>query len=193
MTLSTWRTPLQRSLRPEGASTSSPVWSNSALTYLRSTSNPDRYAGPPELSYRICRRGGFARNLRKDWDFITIPSAVSGQECIIEHRLPIQKLQFWEKRADGYRDEVRPERGEIWAIEPSQGGLGTFWWAWGDLEGDLKGKRFCNDSWYEQDSRDHSEEEAGKDEEHDDWVESEGDNGFGLTMAIESPAELTFV
>ncbi|MCJ1425285.1 hypothetical protein MMC29_003173, partial [Sticta canariensis] len=86
VTLSSWRTPLERSLSPED--TSSPVWLNSALTYLRSTSNPDRYGGPPELGYKVHRRGGFGRDLREDWDFITIPSLKSGEEAVVQHRLP---------------------------------------------------------------------------------------------------------
>ncbi|KAL8718822.1 MAG: hypothetical protein Q9225_004085 [Loekoesia sp. 1 TL-2023] len=143
ITLSSWRTPLERSLSPKDSS--SPVWINSALTYLCSTSNPDRYGGPPELGYKVHRRRGFARNLRDNWDFITIPSFKSGEEVVVEHRLPVEKLQFWKKRDDGYRDEVKPEKGGKWDIGPSEGALGTFWWTWGDLDEDLKGKEFRND------------------------------------------------
>ncbi len=188
VTLSTWRTPLERSLSPE--SSSSPVWFTSALTYLRSTSNADRYGGPPELGYRVGQRGGFARNLREDWDFLTIPSLASGEEIVVEHRLPVEKLQFWKKRNNGYRDEVQPEKGEKWGIGPSEGGLGTFWWRWGDLERDLKGKEFRNDEWY--DEKPGNEEEDSQSEEKK-WIESEGKNGFGLTMETENHAELTFV
>ncbi|MCJ1467194.1 hypothetical protein MMC07_005817 [Pseudocyphellaria aurata] len=184
VTLSSWRTPLERSL--SGDHTSSPVWLHSALTYLRSTSNPDRYGGPPELGYKVHRRGGFARNLREDWDFITIPSLESGQEVVVQHRLPVEKLQFWQKRDDGYRDSATPERGEKWTLGPSEGGLGTFWWRWGDLEGDLKGKRFRNDEWYDGEKGDGDGEAA-------EWLESEGENGFGLCMEIENQAEVTFV
>lgn len=183
VTLSSWRTPLERSLSPED--TSSPVWLNSALTYLRSTSNPDRYGGPPELGYKVHRRGGFSRDLREDWDFITIPSLESG-EVVVQHRLPVEKLQFWKRRDDGYRDEVKPEKGGKWAIGPSEGGLGTFWWRWGGLEGDLKGKEFRNDEWFEGEKGDRGGEGT-------EWVESEGENGFGLCMEIENQAEVIFV
>lgn len=174
---------MERSLSPED--TSSPVWLSSALTHLRSTSNPDRYGGPPELGYKVHRRGGFDRNLRESWDFITIPSLESGEEVEVQHRLPVEKLQFWKKRDDGYRDEVKPEKGEEWVVGPSEGGLGTFWWRWGDLEGDLKGKEFRNDEWFDG-------EKGDREGEGKQWVESEGENGFGLCMEIENQAEIIF-
>lgn len=105
---------------------------------------------------------------------------------MVQHRLPVEKLQFWKRRDDGYRDEVKPEKEEKWTIGPSEGGLGTFWWRWGDLEGDLKGKEFRNDEWFD-------EEEGDKEGEGAEWVESEGENGFGLCMEIENHAEVIFV
>ena len=181
VTLSTWRTPLERSILP--GDVTSPVWINSALTYFRSTSNPDRYGGPPELGYRVHRRGSFARNLREDWDFITIPSLESGKEVTVEHRVAIERLQFWEKRDDGYRDEVTPMKEERWAIGPDRGGLGTFWWRIGDLDADLQGKKFKNDEWFD---------EEQQDDDNVQLIESEGANGFGLTMEIENQAEVIF-
>ncbi|KAL9630444.1 MAG: hypothetical protein Q9204_004719 [Flavoplaca sp. TL-2023a] len=188
LTLSSWRTPLERSLSPEASF--SPVWHNSALTYFHSTSNPDRYGGPPGLGYKVCHRGGFARNLRENWDFITIPSFESGEEVVVEHILPVEELQFWKKRDDGYRDEVKPEKGEKWVIGPSEGALGTFWWVWGDLDGDLKEKQFRNDEWFEGETEDGEGVREGEGKE---WVESEGENGFGLSMEIEKLAEVVFV
>lgn len=105
---------------------------------------------------------------------------------LVEQRLPVEKLQFWETRDDGYRDEVKPEEGEKWLIGPSEGGLGTFWWRRGDLEGDLKGKEFRNDGWFDG-------EKGNREGEGEKWVESEGANGFGLTMEIENQAEVEFV
>lgn len=109
---------------------------------------------------------------------------------VVEHRFPVEKLQFWKKRDDRYRDEVKPEKGEKWFIGPSEGGLGTFWWHWGDLEGDLKGKEFRNDEWFDGEKGDRNREREGEGET---WVESEGANGFGLTMEIENQAEVEFV
>lgn len=105
---------------------------------------------------------------------------------LVEQRLPLEKLQFWETRDDGYRNEVKSEKGEKWLIGPTEGGLGTFWWRWGELEGDLKGKEFRNDEW-------HDGENNNREGEGEKWVESEGENGFGLTMEIENQAEVEFV
>lgn len=190
VTLSTWRTPLERSLSPEDSS--SPVWLNSALTYLRSTRDDNPYGGPPAMSYKVHRRGGFARNLREDWDFITIPSLESGGEVVVEHRLPIQELQFWEKGSNAYVDNVKPEKREVWNTGPSEGGLGTFWWAWGNLKGNLKDKDFRNDEWFDGEHEDVNGNE-GRGQADRDWIYPEGENGFGLCMEVENQAGVTFV
>ncbi|KAL9590708.1 MAG: hypothetical protein Q9203_000504 [Teloschistes exilis] len=153
---------------------------------VRCTTDPDRYGGPPELGYKILHRGGFARDLRRDWNFITIPSQESGQEVTVEHRVKVENLQFWKRRDDGYRDKVKLEEGEKWVIGPSEGGLGTFWWRWGDSERDLKEKEFWNDEWYEGRKNDDGGDREGDGRE---GVESEGENGFGLIMEIENQAE----
>ncbi|KAL8994157.1 MAG: hypothetical protein Q9169_005803 [Polycauliona sp. 2 TL-2023] len=189
VTLSTWRTPLERASSANNSS--SPVWINSALTYFRSTLDQDRYGRPPALGYRICRWGGFARNLREDWDFITVPSFEDGGEVILEHKMPVEDLRFWKKRSDGYKASIKPEKGEIWTIGPSAGGLGTFWWAWGDLDGTLKDKSFVNDEWYDGESEGPSPNQ-GKGQADEECVYPEGPNGFGLCMIIKSQAEVTF-
>ena len=126
--LSRCRTPLERPLLP--GDFTSPVWVTSALTYFRSTSNPDRYGGPPKMGYRVHRRRSFARNLREDWDFITIPSMESGNKVTVEHRVPIEKLQFWEKRNDGHRDELTPIKEEKWVMDLIEAGWGLFGGEW---------------------------------------------------------------
>jgi hypothetical protein len=70
-------------------------------------------------------------------------------------------------------------------VGPSAGALGTFWWRWGSLEGDLKGKRFRADEWWDGDK--------GNGAEGGDWVKSEGENGFGLTMEVENEAVVKLV
>ena len=137
------------------------------------------------MGYRVHRRGFFARNLREDWDFIAIPSLESGKEVAVNHRVPIETLQFWRKREDGYRDEVKPEKGEVWVIGPREDGLGTFWWKFGDLEGNLRDKGFKNDEWF--DSEQETEKSNGVD-----MVDNEGENGYGLTIDIQDQAEVTF-
>lgn len=140
----------------------------------------------------VHRRHGFARNLRESWDFLTIPSLESGEEVVVKHQLPLHTLQFWKKRNDGYRDEVTPEKGESWTIGPSEGGLGTFWWAWGDLRGGLREKEFRNDEWYDGEKGD-ADGKEGRGEDGTEWIFPEGENGFGLCMDIENQAVITFV
>ena len=104
---------------------------------------------------------------------------------IVKHLVPVERLQFWRKREGGYRDEVKPEKGEVWAIGPSAGGLGTFWWKFGNLEEDLRDRGFKNDEWF--DGEQETEKYNGVE-----MVDSEGENGYGLTLDIENQAEVTF-
>ncbi len=76
-------------------------------------------------------------------------------------------------------------------VAPSEGGLGTFWWRWGDLEGELGGKKFMSDEWFDGERGDGDGD--GKGREREEWVKSEGENGFGLTMEVENEAEIEFV
>lgn len=116
---------------------------------------------------------------------MTVPSAESGQEVVISHNLPLERLRFWSTNPDTDTGSVRPEKGEKFRISPSEGSLGTFWWRWGGLDEDLAEKKFCNNEWFEGsiDEGQHGEE----------WLDSEGDNGFGLTMEVENEAEVEFV
>ncbi len=103
--------------------------------------------------------------------------------------LPLEKLQLWLLKSYGYRDEVKPLKGEKFLIAPREGALGTFWWRWGDLDGELGGKKFMSDEWFDGDTGDGKRCEDGNGEE---WVKSEGENGFGLTMDIENEAVIEF-
>ena len=200
ITLATWRNPLERrlpspqpnssqeepSVQAETGATpsTSPVWMNSALTPLRSMTHPSKFAGPAALGLVACGRGGYSRDLRESWDFITVPPAGQG-EVVVKHLLPRDDLRFWGKTGAG--EEMKPEKGEKYVIGPSERGLGTFWWRWGDLKGDLAGKEFRADEWWE--VRDAEQALAG---EGGEWVESEGEGGFGLTMEVESEAVVEF-
>lgn len=56
------------------------------------------------------------------------------------------------------------------------------------MDGELGRKKFVSDEWYDGEKVDEHEEVKGEE-----WVKSEGDNGFGLTMEIENEAEIEFV
>lgn len=108
---------------------------------------------------------------------------------VVKHLLPRAGLRFY-STTDG-EAVMGPKKGEKFVVAPSAGGLGTFWWRWGDLAGDLAGKKFRADEWWDGD--DGGEPEAVSEERGGgEWVESEGENGFGLTMEVENEAEIEF-
>ena len=205
VTLATWRTPLEREHNPKPkhnqqqqqqnpqasenaeAPVFSPVWLNSALTPLRSTTDASKRAAPPALGWVAHRRGGFPRDLRESWDFITVPP--DGRDITVEHFLPREGLRFY--RQGGGDEDAQPEKGERFVIGPSVNALGTFWWRWGDLNGDLADKKFLSDDWYEG-KIDGGDRELAVGKEGL-WLKSEGENGFGLTMDVENEAEVEFV
>lgn len=63
------------------------------------------------------------------------PSNTPGYGGHVQDHLPREGLRFFSKT--GGDGEVGPNKGEKFVVEPSAGGLGTFWWRWGDLNGDL--------------------------------------------------------
>ena len=112
-----------------------------------------------------------------------------GRDITVEHFLPREGLRFY--RQGGGDEDAQPEKGERFVIGPSVNALGTFWWRWGDLNGDLADKKFLSDDWYEG-KIDGGDRELAVGKEGL-WLKSEGENGFGLTMDVENEAEVEFV
>ncbi|EON66924.1 hypothetical protein W97_06328 [Coniosporium apollinis CBS 100218] len=74
-------------------------------------------------------------------EFITIPG--DGSESRVTHDLPFSRMF---KYAEGIKKEdLQP--GETYKVGIYHGCVGTTWWCWGALDGDLKGKRLC--AWQE--------------------------------------------
>lgn len=200
VTLATRLTPLEHPIphrlgpNAEGgegeAPAPSPVWLESALTPLRSTVDPDKIATPAGLSLIACRRGGYPRDLRESWDFLTVPAADTHEEVVVRHLLTREGLRFYYKNRDDGQRETKPEKSEKFLVGPSARSLGTFWWRWGDLEGDLKGKHFYSDEWWDGKGGDEDGDRALTTDS--DWVASEGEMGFGLTMEVENEVEIEF-
>ena len=94
-------------------------------------------------------------------------------------------------RQSGGDGNAQPKKGECFVIGPSANALGTFWWRWGDLNGDLADKKFRSDDWYDGENNGRNQELTVGEEGI--WLESEGENGFGLTMEVENEAEIEFV
>lgn len=73
---------------------------------------------------------------QREWlEFITIPASGS---VVVAHDLPLSRIFQFE--SDVKKEDVKP--GEEYSIGLNEGYVGTMWWCWGDLEGDLKEKRF---------------------------------------------------
>lgn len=110
---------------------------------LINTSDGDRHIG---LGYFHVHPGLYAKDFDADlrvreYQFVTIPG--DGSEVHITHDLPFSRMF---KYAEGIKKEdLRP--GERYKAGMYYGYVGTVWWCWGDLEGDLKGKKLC--AWQE--------------------------------------------
>jgi hypothetical protein len=89
--------------------------------------------------HRARQDGDNATNLleRPDTGFVTVPSAESGEELVLTHEISAERLF-------AYAERIAPEDlevGERYEMKTSENYLGTMWWCWGGLEGDLKGKK----------------------------------------------------
>lgn len=76
----------------------------------------------------------------REWlQFVTIPAASAAQPTLtISHDLPLSRIFQFEP--DLSKEDIKP--GESYSIRLDPGYVGTMWWCWGDLEGDLKEKSF---------------------------------------------------
>lgn len=102
---------------------------------------------PPEGSRRYIHLGNFRTNDRRPdspspdlkerpWvHLLTIPAQGSAE---IAHNLTISRIFRHEERLT--KEDVV---GESWRFKLNDGYVGTSWWCWGDLEGDLKEKRLA--------------------------------------------------
>jgi hypothetical protein len=89
--------------------------------------------------HRARQEGTDAVNLldRPDTGFVSVPSLESGEELVLNHELSAERLF-------AYSEHVTPadlEIGETYRLSMEEDYIGTMWWCWGDLEGDLKGKK----------------------------------------------------
>ena len=139
------------------------------------------------MGWKVHRGGGFPRNLRDAWDFITIPPATASDqpfsEITVSHLLPTDGLDFRSREGQPWS----PGKGETFVVGPGLGALGTFWWRFGDLQGDLKDARFVADDWWDGEGGSGVDQASAGQEGQ--CLESEGANGFGLTMEVENAAE----
>ncbi|KAF2124319.1 hypothetical protein P153DRAFT_435478 [Dothidotthia symphoricarpi CBS 119687] len=81
-----------------------------------------------------------ATDLRKrpDVKFITVPAQESGKSVTVTHTLSSERLF-------AFAEKISPQDlniGEKYSTTLSDRNIGTMWWCWGDLDNDLRGKKF---------------------------------------------------
>ncbi|KAI4241242.1 MAG: hypothetical protein L6R40_004658 [Gallowayella cf. fulva] len=77
---------------------------------------------------------------RKYLNFLTVPAK---GEVQVKHDLPVSRMLKYDQQVS--RDDLYP--GESYSFRLNPDYLGTTWWCWGDLEGDLAGKKLS--AWQE--------------------------------------------
>ncbi|KAL8915757.1 MAG: hypothetical protein Q9172_006691 [Xanthocarpia lactea] len=118
-------------------------------------------AGPPSANLKD-----------RDWlDFLTIPAEGAVQ---VRHDLPISRMFQYEDRLT--KDDLKA--GDTYHFSINTGYLGTSWWCWGDLDGDLKEKKLS--AWQEGINFEKAEKPTPEQVEKEGWVLGE------------NPAELAF-
>ena len=140
---------------------------------LVSTSDPEKRIAFGNFKPHFARPTSTPRDLRERerLHFMTIPAEGQMQ---ITHSLPLSRIFKYEDRLT--RDDLKP--GESYRLQINDGYLGTSWWCWGDLESDLKDKKFSE--WQEGINLARAEKPSPQEVEKEGWIL--GGN----------PAELTF-
>ncbi|KAH8898317.1 hypothetical protein GQ53DRAFT_711555 [Thozetella sp. PMI_491] len=89
--------------------------------------------------HRARQEGDDSPNLgeRPDISFLTIPSQASGEEAVISHTLTAGRLFAFSDKFTA--DDVH--KGEQYSITLRDDYVGTTWWCWGGLNGELKEKK----------------------------------------------------
>ncbi|KAI9811402.1 MAG: hypothetical protein M1826_003192 [Phylliscum demangeonii] len=140
LTLSTWRTPFNEPV--DGL----PYTGDSIAHAVRMQSATDpgqRLAtlGRPHPSYRVHFK---EPDGREDWRtqmaFMTVPSWASGQSVTVRRVL---ERRFLFPPADHDADALIPRPGDAFDLL-LDADIVVAWWNWGDLERDLKEKKFVN-------------------------------------------------
>ncbi|MCJ1300617.1 hypothetical protein MMC08_003414 [Hypocenomyce scalaris] len=112
------------------------ILARGAVSHLQCTTNPDK-----EISLGLMRPHWGRREVpgdmrERDWlHWLTVPAEGSAQ---VRHELPLSRIFQYEKSLKA--EDVRP--GEEYRLSLDDGYVGTTWWCWGDMEADLKDRKF---------------------------------------------------
>ncbi|KAL8936590.1 MAG: hypothetical protein Q9216_004851 [Gyalolechia sp. 2 TL-2023] len=132
---------------------------------LTSTSDPSKTINLGQWKPHHLQHGREPQspNLRErdGLEFLTIPA--NGQ-VEVRHDMSIDRM--FEHESDRRREDLKP--GETYRFRVSSGYLGTKWWCWGDLEGELKDKKLS--AWQEGINFGKAEKPSPEQIEEEGWV-----------------------
>ena len=131
---------------------------------LVSIKNPQKTINLGRLKPHYARgTGSKTSNLReREWlHFLTIPA---DGEVLVRHDMPITRMLKYEDCL--VKDDLKPGESYQFHIIPDY--LGTTWWCWGDLEGDLKGKKLS--AWQEGINFEKAEKPSPEKMDEEGWV-----------------------
>ncbi|KAL1981211.1 hypothetical protein VTN96DRAFT_2963 [Rasamsonia emersonii] len=139
-------------------STSDPSWTIS-LGYFMVHDARDENSDSPNLRDR-------------GLEFLTIPA--HGEEVVVVHDMPLSRLF---KYSSLKKEDLL--RGETFKVRMHDGFVGTMWWCWGDVDGNLKEKKLH--AWQRGMNLGNAEKPSEEEVEKEGWVLGE------------DPAELEFI
>ncbi|KAL8993438.1 MAG: hypothetical protein Q9169_006342 [Polycauliona sp. 2 TL-2023] len=131
---------------------------------LISTSDPSQRISLGHFKPHYINTGGpLSTNLqdRESLDFLIIPADGAVE---VHHDLPISRMLKYEDTLT--KDDLKA--GDIYKFGIHWGYLGTLWWCWGDLEGDLKNKKLS--AWQEGINFERAEKPTAEQIEKEGWV-----------------------
>lgn len=171
ITICTWRTALEprKDLDPNERF-SLDTMALGTFSLLECATDPGKTISPGRWLPKYVH-GGPSQNLR-DWPWLTwltIPAKGKGV-VQVTHELPLRRMFKYESKLTP--DNLKP--GEMYRLHIEPGQLGAWWWFWGDLDGDLKGKKFGERPAASDDSPKGADAEKSEDKEG--WILSEDPN-----------------
>ena len=108
---------------------------------MTSKANPDKWISLNLMpTIRPSSENEWPLNLREALQFITIPSQESGRSVTVKHQLKREMIVG--DLATGRRRNDVLDSGEVCNVQLNDN-ISIGWWQWGDLEGDLKDKKFA--------------------------------------------------
>lgn len=131
---------------------------------LTSTSDPSRLIRLGNLKPHYAHSSQEKSPDLKERDGVGLLTIPAGGEVQVRHNMPISRMLKRDERWS--KDDLKPGESFRFHINPDY--LGTTWWCWGDLEGDLKDKKLSQ--WQEGINFSRAEKPSPEQVEKEGWV-----------------------